>query len=161
MTKKRLQQITPYVFAVVLYAVWIIGWNTFPGSATSYHDCVLGKISSALIGKLGYTRYHLSSGSWALLSPFLEVKMLFGPGFFAGFIIGLTRVRSVSGTLKGLIPPVLFWTCILPLMLMPQGIFTALYALPLFIVTVPYSIIGAGAGWFSSLYLKFGTINTK
>jgi len=93
--------------------------------------------------------YHLSFASLFLISPHTELKMLFGPGFFAGAIIGFKRVRCLVDIFKGLIPPVLFFAVFVPLMILPEGIYLIDGALRVFIITaIPYSFIGALFGWF-------------
>ena len=79
-----------YALPTALYALWIIWLNAFPTQPSFMSASFMGRIAAILFLPLG--------GTWPTFHNFsasIELKLLFGPGFFAGLLVGYFRVRGL------------------------------------------------------------------
>ena len=140
----------PYFWATLLFVAWLV---YFPIRS---FDCVIGKIDAHLLGKVGLGgTYHLSSGSFLLIFYVAELKMFFGPGFFAGLIVGYFKVTKIGGIFKGLIPPAILLVPVIPALFSREGFLIVDMGIRYFFLFGGiYSLAGASVGWILGRYRK-------
>jgi len=149
----------PYFIAIVIYAAWR-GHSISSQLEPKYMESIIGKLTAAFFTMFGYSSYHLSGASFSKFSMSVELIMFFGPGFFAGLIVGLFRVRRFRESFKGLIPPAICLAPFILLMFIVGDIGFIDLVISDFITTAgPYSVIGAIIGWL--LVILFRNINSR